>query len=51
MTPLQELAQAFEAYVMPNRIGDAVSLATIVDSYIRDRIKEARKVGNPAGAR
>jgi hypothetical protein len=37
MITLQELAHALEAYVMPNRIGDAVSLATIFDSYIQSK--------------
>jgi hypothetical protein len=37
MTPLEELARALEAYVMPNRMGDAIDLATTIDSFVRDR--------------
>jgi hypothetical protein len=37
---IKELAQALECYVMPNRMGDAVDLAAIIDTYVRDRIAE-----------
>lgn len=41
MTSLEELAAALEAYVMDNRDGDAMSLATYIDNLIKDRIAEA----------
>lgn len=53
MTPIEELARALEAYVMPNRMGDAIDLATIIDTTVRDRVatilKNAGYQCNPGG--
>jgi hypothetical protein len=43
MTPIEELARALEAYVMPNRMGDAIDLATIIDTTVRDRVASILK--------
>jgi hypothetical protein len=40
MTEVDELAKTLEAHLMPGRIGDALDLAMVLDSFITERVAE-----------
>jgi hypothetical protein len=44
MTSVDELAQTLETHLMPGRIGDAVDLAMVLDSYIAERVAECLRL-------
>jgi hypothetical protein len=44
MTEVDELAKTLETHLMPGRIGDAVDLAMVLDSYITERVAECLRV-------